>query len=108
MFIVLALSFSNSLDKSQGAAAESILLQITRKSAELQAENAKDGGQGVDSASEHQMLRKYGGPLYRGYFSHTVDAASEMQNACPLGGKALTFQATALTRKIFEVHPLPH
>ena len=51
MFIVLALSFSNGLNKSQGTAAESILLQMTRKSAKLQAENAADGGW-------EQILRK--------------------------------------------------
>ena len=54
------------------------------------------------------MLRKYRGILYKGYFSHIVDAATEMQSTCLFGGKASTFQATALARKSFEVHPLPH
>lgn len=54
------------------------------------------------------MLRNYRGKLYKGYFSHIVDAATEMQSPCLLGGKASTFQATALTRKSFEVPPLPH
>jgi len=54
------------------------------------------------------MLRKYRGILYKGYFSHIVDAATEMQSICLLGGKASTFQATALTSKSLEVHPPPH
>lgn len=65
MFIVLALSSSNILDKSQGAAAEIVLLQFTRKSAQLQAENGKDRGWGTEPTYERQMLRKHRGTLYK-------------------------------------------
>lgn len=54
MFIVLALSSSNILDKSQGAAAEIILLQSARKSVQLQAENGRTG---AGEQSLHRNVR---------------------------------------------------
>lgn len=77
MLIVLALSSSNILDKSQGAAAEMVLLQFTRKAAQLQAANGKDGV-GNRAYIRRSDPKKTQRDTVQRYFSYTMDAATEM------------------------------
>lgn len=105
MFIVLALSFSNSLDKSQGTTAESILLQKTRKSPKASSRKCQGQGLGSGFFIRTPGAKKIRRNTVQRVLQYIVDAATEMQGTCPLGGQAPTFQATVLTCKSSEVHP---
>lgn len=107
MLIVLALSSSNILDKSQGAAAEMVLLQFTRKAAQLQAANGKDRGWGTEPTYEGQILRKHRGTLYK----DTSVTLWMLPLRCEVYvglEERLQIQIAVLTCKRFEAHPLPH
>lgn len=88
--MVPALSFSNILKKSQGAAANYKKSNLTL--------SRKCQGRELGSRCHKRtpMLRKWGEILDTGYYSHTVDAATRVQRTHSLGGQASTYPATVL------------